>query len=481
VRIARLLVGYTVVFGLLLGQTAEAGVADSRVARTSDFTHLTLADVTSTEPPDPPAGGAIDHSPAAYLIREYGMTAPEAADWVQHSWDSEAVVALLRSQGEQHFGTYQLDYAARRIDLAAVDPPVDYLAEVAAQWPQLAAQVRVREVRYSLGQLFEAEAVLRDLVSTLPGPDRSLSTHIDDDTNRVVVTHPSLSRSTVDLLRRLLGDRVAFKRGAPPRGVGQACDFPTRCQRPARGSIRYGPSPTSSSSYDCTSGFVSRNAPGSWYIMTAGHCHDGAGTRERHQNTYSANDPDAPTRRLLFGVPNTGWRISGRVDGARGFINSTSLTFWNPSRWVYHSRSEQAIQIRNKIGSLAAIPVGALVCRGGGRSLTDCGEITQRSQRVTIDYDPPTGERIMYLTRTNYCSRPGDSGGPVYSRNTSEGVLLSTAYGIHSAAVDRDSCGANDVAWFSPTYSIESSLDIQIWCGGSQGGDPGGPQGCRVY
>lgn len=231
-------------------------------------------------------------------------------------------------------------------------------------------------------------------------------------------------------------------------------------------------------SYSCTSGFLSRNTSGTWYMMTAGHCVDQSNGGDRYQNTYTSSG--SQTRIRIFNVPSTGWSINGRVDGARGWI--PDLAVWNPSRWVWYTVNAEAYQIHHKIGSLSSIAIGALVCRGGGPSLSDCGEVTDNSDQRQIDWGSPTGTKTAYLAYAEgICTRDGDSGGPVFSVQSNGDVQAATAYGIASTSNDGTSCSGTttDILGFSPSYAIEAALSIQVWCGGPDSSTM--PQGCTVY
>ena len=225
---------------------------------------------------------------------------------------------------------------------------------------------------------------------------------------------------------------VRVRTGDVPRVEPAQCST-SRCAQPARGGIRYGTSSTSTTSYSCTSGFLSRNTSGTWYMMTAGHCVDQSNGGDRYQNTYTSSG--SQTRIRIFNVPSTGWSINGRVDGARGWIPDPAV--WNPSRWVWYTVNAEAYQIHHKIGSLSSIAIGALVCRGGGPSLSDCGEVTDNSDQRQIDWGSPTGTKTAYLAYAEgICTRDGDSGGPVFSVQSNGDVQAATAYGIASTSND---------------------------------------------
>lgn len=91
---------------------------------------------------------------------------------------------------------------------------------------------------------------------------------------------------------------------------------------------------------------------------------------------------------------------------------------------------------------------GARVCRTGATTGTQCGKVTK------VRYYEPANKNvgaISNVTVASFCVRPGDSGGPVYSRGL--------AYGVISGG-DNSPCGHAGITWGSYYTEMSTALTL---------------------
>jgi hypothetical protein len=64
------------------------------------------------------------------------------------------------------------------------------------------------------------------------------------------------------------------------------------------------------------------------------------------------------------------------------------------------------------------VPVGAQACKTGSTTGTTCGTVL--AYNVTVNYAEGA---VFGLTRTNICTRPGDSGGAMFASSQAQGIV----------------------------------------------------------
>ncbi|MFI6576291.1 S1 family peptidase [Nocardiopsis sp. NPDC050513] len=170
----------------------------------------------------------------------------------------------------------------------------------------------------------------------------------------------------------------------------------------------------------CSVGFPATNSSGQPGFVTAGHCGtvgtgvtigNGRGTFER--SVFPGNDA--------------------------AFVRGTSnFTLYN---LVYRYSGYQSVT-----GSNAA-PIGSSICRSGSTTGWHCGTIQARNQ--TVRYPQGT---VYYLTRTNVCAEPGDSGGSFISGTQAQGVTSGGS----------GNCSSGGTTFYQEVDPMESSWGVRL-------------------
>jgi hypothetical protein len=216
---------------------------------------------------------------------------------------------------------------------------------------------------------------------------------------------------------------------ADSASIQEICDIP-RCDPPLRGGIR------AVGGQVCTLAFVARGrGAGNTYVMSAGHCIG---------SSWSVTQNDGSQRR----IGNVAAERFNR-DGDAAIIHVENPGVWKPRPWVYvaHSRNT-SWDPRYPIRADGRSVQGMRVCMTGAISATQCGVVLRTNVRVRY-----RGEdfRVRNLVETNYCSRGGDSGGPVYSGHT--------AYGIHTAGHREN---GRCFGYYQPIRAAENFLNVDV-------------------
>ena len=176
------------------------------------------------------------------------------------------------------------------------------------------------------------------------------------------------------------------------------------------------------SSWRCSLGFNVRSGS-TYYLLTAGHCTDGAGT-------WYTNS----SRSTTIG-PTAGSSFPGNDYGLVRYSN-TSLS--HPG--TVGSRD---------ITSAANATVGMSVTRRGSTTGTHSGTVT--GLNATVNYGG--GDIVYGMIRTNVCAEPGDSGGPLYSG--------SRAIGLTSGG--SGNCTFGGTTFFQPVTEALSAYGVSVY------------------
>ncbi|GAA4207687.1 S1 family peptidase [Actinocatenispora rupis] len=172
----------------------------------------------------------------------------------------------------------------------------------------------------------------------------------------------------------------------------------------------YGGEQIDTSQWTCSAGFMVRR--GSTYsLLTAGHCTSGKPAWSRRGHALG------PSTRSYFPGNDI------------GLVTISNPRYWQPKPAVVYRSGTRPVT------GAGTVPVGATVCKSGRTSGTTCG--TVQAVDVTVRYQEG---RVTNLYQTNVCTRPGDSGGPLYTGR-------STGLGMVSGG-DDSACGAGYASFF---------------------------------
>ena len=274
----------------------------------------------------------------------------------------------------------------------------------------LTGLVDVVPVRHSAADLDDASAWFdARLAATDAGAEATLQVGQSPRDNAVELLLPrgatltTAQRQLVADARTRFGDllEVGYHGG---RTAADGCEI-LRCDPPLRGGIR------AVGGQVCTIAFAARGrSGGGTYALSAGHCQG---------SSWSVTQSDGSQRQL--------GSVSAEVFDRRGdaaIIRVDNPNAWNPRPWVYVAQSRNTTwDPQYTISSDGKAVQGQRVCMTGATSATQCGKIVRLN--LTVTYTNYGNTRVRHLDEASYCSRGGDSGGPVYSGHT--------AYGIHTA------------------------------------------------
>ncbi|MFE2142808.1 S1 family peptidase [Streptomyces sp. NPDC059456] len=176
------------------------------------------------------------------------------------------------------------------------------------------------------------------------------------------------------------------------------------------------------SGWRCSLGFNVRSG-NTYYVLTAGHCTDGAGTwwtSSAHTTTIGAT--------VGSSFPDNDYGLV-RYDNASlahaGTVGSQDIT------------------------SAANPTVGMSVTRRGSTTGTHGGSVT--GLNATVNYGG--GDIVYGMIRTNVCAEPGDSGGPLYSGTKAIG-LTSGGSG---------DCTSGGTTFFQPVVEALNAYGVSVY------------------
>ncbi|WP_052849442.1 S1 family peptidase [Streptomyces avicenniae] len=189
--------------------------------------------------------------------------------------------------------------------------------------------------------------------------------------------------------------------------------------------------------WPCSLGFNIRIG-GVYYFLTAGHC-----IRELppqyvwypyFQPPFPPNPPDPPLGiSTAFSYPGNDFglvRYHTTPTDLRGVVNQFDGTVQD-------------------ITGVANPAVGQPACRSGGATGQVCGTVT--GLNYSVNYGG--GAVVSGLIRTNVCSEPGDSGGPLY-RGT-------TGYGLTSGG--SGNCTSGGITYFQPVVEALTAYGATVY------------------
>ncbi|MEV6314846.1 S1 family peptidase [Streptomyces sp. NPDC051776] len=233
--------------------------------------------------------------------------------------------------------------------------------------------------------------------------------HVDVRTNSLVVTADStVSQAEIDRIKQQAGTNSGAIR--IERTPGKISKLLTG------GDAGY------AESWRCSAGFNVRSGT-TYYLLTAGHCTDGAG------NWYTNS-----SRTTLIG-PTAGSSFPGNDYGLVRYSNQN----------ISRPGTVGSVDIT----SAANATLGMSVTRRGSTTGTHSGTVT--GLNATVNYGG--GDIVSGLIRTNVCAEPGDSGGPLYSR--------SRAIGLTSGG--SGNCTTGGTTFFQPVTEALSAYGVSVY------------------
>jgi streptogrisin B len=237
---------------------------------------------------------------------------------------------------------------------------------------------------------------------------------VDKHTNSVVVSvDETVSAAEIARLRRQAG------------GLAGALTI-ERTEGTLRRYIRGGDA-IYASGWRCSLGFNVRSGR-TYYLLTAGHCTDGAGTWWTSSSRATAIGPTAG---------------SSFAGNDYGLVRYTNTSLSHPGTVTLYNGSARDI-------TRAANPaVGQSVQRSGSTTGLHSGTVT--GLNYTVNYGG--GDIVRGLIRTNVCAEPGDSGGPLFAGTTALG-LTSGGSG---------NCRTGGTTYFQPVVEALNAYGVSVY------------------
>ncbi|WNV86977.1 S1 family peptidase [Umezawaea sp. Da 62-37] len=361
----------------------------------------------------------------AAMQRDLGLTAAQSTQLRARQDRAVAVDSGLRtSLGTAYAGSW-FDPATGALNVNVSDP--------ARTLDVVRAGARGHVVEHSGATL---EAIKTELDTAADAEDSSstdglASWHTDPKTNSVVVSvvkgqHPA----ALDALGRH-GDAVEVEY------VDQA---PETTKWINGGEVIY------SGGSRCSAGFnLNDPATGQTYMLTAGHC------------VEPGDDVDGEDHEFFGTVTES---FFPHWDHA--LVKAENASYWQQGPYV---QSDAAHGGYITVGQPQDLPVGTAMCKYGSTTAWTCGTILAKDE--TVNYSG-VAEPVLYLTRTNACTEPGDSGGANVGYGTgwtAEGVTSGGALvEVDGRKRCRAAAGLDNIsfyypvakalAWYGPRFNV---------------------------
>lgn len=157
---------------------------------------------------------------------------------------------------------------------------------------------------------------------------------------------------------------------------------------------------------------VKSNSNNASFVITAGHCLSGAYVwYTDHANGY--RQEIGPAHNAYF--PGTDF----------GLITVRNPSAWSPAPWVavWGNGPSLSDNFQYSISGPSGSTLGATICRSGATTGSTCGQIVELGYEASYPEGKVQGLGVLN-EYDNFCSRPGDSGGPYWANGR--------AYGLHS-------------------------------------------------
>ncbi|MEW1721446.1 DNRLRE domain-containing protein [Streptomyces sp. NPDC093109] len=267
--------------------------------------------------------------------------------------------------------------------------------------------------RYNQGELDSiAEEILMLDEEDIPGVSPLVTSHVDAEHNRVIVTGSTADSSLADSLGDRYGSDAVAIRVSPEIENLDATAGRKSDSTPYKGGAIFAPTNKFGEQVGfCTTGF-SWTYKGAPYMLTAGHCT----TLNAYFNNYNSG--------LTVGkVVIDNWNNS------TGSVKLSGQKYWSGDlslMEVYSNKYSVSAKIfKGGTSSKSTRRVdgrwttrskkGQKLCTGGARSGEVCGwKVTET--KANVKYDKTVAKNVTVATKTSgKCVISGDSGGPVYT------------------------------------------------------------------
>ncbi len=376
---------------------------------------LMAADVALAQNPSGPTNTAIGKELLLAMRRDLGLDAQQATQYLdaERSAMAQAPEAMKRL-GNAYAGSW-IEHGKDgrfRLVIAATN------AEGAAKARAFGAETRI--VQRNLAQLNAAKSQL-DRIGKQRKADPGIHVwYVDVETNQVVIeTEFNAQDAAIDLVARS-GMDAAMVRFKESKG------------QPMPASIIGGERYNLPGGGWCSIGFpVTRGADAGF--ATAGHC-GGVGTATTGINGLAQGVFDGSN----FPGADSAW------------VRITNPGPWPLQSWVTNYAGG-AVPI---IGSTQA-PIGAAICRSGGKTGYRCGRVN--ANNITVNY---AAGAVFGLTRTSACLGFGDSGGAYI---TPAGQAQGVASGGQFLPGTNDNCASNPpVSFHQPIVPLLNQYGLTL-------------------
>jgi streptogrisin C len=347
---------------------------------------------------------------AVALADEWRVPIEEAEARVGRQEASAALADAARATFGTRFGGAYLDQARGGVLVVGFVGPVatEELGRLTDRYG-LRGHTVGASVAHSQDQLEAAIASLSaGLADANQGARVPLQVALRLDLNAVELSQPMTVPAT-ERQQRFLADAVArfgpllvhVRSDAAPDVA--ACTYPN-CDSPLRGGVNI---------HGCTAGFMTQSKVDTKkYVLTAGHCVNGGGTKHTHLADLTEVDI-GPVHNFTFGA-----------GGDMGIIRIVDTGYWDPKPWVYVTASNGGYPTTKNesytiegTGYSSAL-IGKYLCKTGKTSSTTCGKV--EAIGVTVNYP---GVTVHNLGRANIHICKGDSGGPLYVKHIAYGLV----------------------------------------------------------
>ncbi|MFF1613424.1 hypothetical protein ACFVYA_37125 [Amycolatopsis sp. NPDC058278] len=301
----------------------------------------------------------------------------------------------------------------------------------------------VRQVKYSQAAL---DATVDDAITAdVPGKDNIVATYVQEDHNRVVVEANAVTEDMRTALAAKYGsDKVAIY-------------LDPTSQRPAPASRNNDTNPFKggSAAFGCTNGF-SWNNGSKEYMVTAGHCADGAGL-----NWWMSDGSRVGTTTKYDTWEDWG---SVKLPGQNTYAGDAALIeMWGANDTIgkLYTGNRTSNSSRDVARSELAYK-GKKYCTGGKNKGVICNWKIDRTALTTRYRDGSVARNMFRGKKKGWCLWAGDSGGPVYTTQSNgkivaKGLISGAAGGggDHFAGrFDGDPC----IGWFSEIVRAEKAF-----------------------
>jgi streptogrisin C len=434
-----------------------------------------------------------------YLVETYKVDEQEALRRLELQNDGVKLDELLRRDRAAEYGGMWLDQDKGTLVVAMTKPAAaePYLKAM----PDRAA-VHTQQVQHSLQQLTAAKARIAAKVGA--GPDAVYLPSVSETDNSVVLwergwvakdkasaraagyalaAEANTARSAAAAEPGMVVSRVLPEPNAlSTPNVDWGYCHPLYCTNygPMRGGLRLDMKRDDGTWGGCTSGFNLRSTgggfPGKGWVLTAGHCmrtktnntptqHNGNNVLMQHGIEKSAYPYDYAALPYVDDATATTW-LEGQTDRNRVLKYCRNGGLDSDADTPCGQQATSQDEFITGTHTLAEIKAGWVVCATGSAS---------SAANYPDSVDSGAGAGYLVGTRcghvlstdvgvnTDVCSRPGDSGGPLFSQTDH------TALGILEGNQQSRSgpCQAGELNNYAPIETITTDLSARIASQGS--------------